>query len=256
VHIDYSVSLWNYTHYADSPSLERIAASLRAHSYGIELWGNWRDEKDLYDETGRARLKAALHGMQVSMHSTMDANTIERQQKQIDTAAAIGAGVIVLHPSDLRPTGTTTLDVALARDAVAYAQAKGVRLALENTREISFLVDAMTKVDGMRICLDVGHVYLADAVMADVLAAIKHRLIHLHIQDLLSPLEVTHLPGIMKDHYIPGTGGIPRPDWELLAQTLQEIDFNGAAVLEIQPRKPLQTALLTKTFLHGLWGPD
>jgi len=251
VGIRYAVSLWNYTHYANPPSLERITATLRQHGYGIELWGAWGDEKDLYDEIGRQRLQVATQGMLCSLHTTMDATTMELQTKQIDTAAAIGAKVIVLHPSDLMAKGTKVLDVGLTRDAVAYAGKKGVRLALENGR-LAFLAEAADKVDGLGICLDVGHVYLNGETMADFLGALKKRLIHLHIQELLSEAELEHLPGTMKDHYIPGTGSIPRADWELLARTLHEIAFDGMAVFEIQPRKPLQTALLGRLYIEEL----
>lgn len=251
MHIRYSVSLWNYTHYADAPSLERICASLREHNYGIEVWSNWRDEKDLYDEAGRRRLTAALQGMQVSLHTTMDSNTFERQKKQIDAAAAVGAGVIVLHPTDLAPKGSSTLDVPLTRDAVAYAREHGVRLALENGHQ-EFLEEAVSKVDGLNVCLDVGHIYLHAESMADFLAALKSKLIHLHIQDLMLDIEQKELPGTMKDHYIPGTGSIPRADWELLARTLHEINYDGIAVFEVQPRRPLQTALLTRQLMQSL----
>lgn len=253
MHIDYAVSLWNYTHYTDSPSLERICAALRAQGYGIELWGAWRDERDLYDEAGRGRLRAALQGMPVSLHTTMDANTIERQQKQVDAAAAVRANVVVLHPSDLSPSGTRTLDVALARDAVAYARSKNVRLALENGN-LPFLSSAIEQVDGLRVCLDVGHIYLANESMQTFLDTLKQYLIHLHIQDLLSPVEAERLPGTMRDHYIPGTGGIPRRDWDLVAQALHDIDFAGTLVFEVQPRKPLQTALLARLFMDEILG--
>jgi sugar phosphate isomerase/epimerase len=251
VHIAHAVSLWNYTHYTDSPSLERICASLREHGYGIEVWPTWRDEKDLFDETGRRRLKSALQGMPVTLHTTMEANTIELHKKQIDAAAAVGAGVVVIHPTDLMPKGASRPDLALTRDAVSYAHEKGVRLALENGK-LAFLAEAANSVEGLGICLDVGHVYLNHESMSHFLNELKSRLIHLHIQELLSEIEIARLPGTMKDHYIPGTGTIPRSDWELLARTLHEIDYSGAAVFEIQPRRPLQTALLGKVFLDNL----
>jgi sugar phosphate isomerase/epimerase len=251
VRISYSVSLWNYTHYADAPSLERICASLREYGYGIEVWPAWHDDKDLFDVPGRQRLKHALQGMPVTLHTTMEANTIDRHKKQIDAAAAAGAGLVVIHPTDLAPKGSSTLDVALARDAVAYGHENGVRLALENGRQ-AFLVEAANKVDGLGICLDVGHVYLHQETMSGFLNELKGRLIHLHIQELLSEVEMERLPGTMKDHYIPGTGSIPRADWELLVRTLREIDYDGMAVFEIQPRRPLQTALLARCFLNDL----
>ena len=57
-----------------------------------------------------------------------------------------------------------------------------------------------------------------------------------------------------RDHYTPGTGGIPQAEWKLLAQTLKEIDFDGIAVFEIIPRNPLQNTVLGKRFLEGILG--
>ena len=247
--ITYAVSLWNYTHYSDSPSLERICASLREHGYGIEVWPDWHDEPDLFSEAGRLRLKAALQGMPVTLHTSMVANSFERHKKQIDAAKAVGAPLVVIHPSDLYTAGAKTLDVGLTREAVAYGMEQGVRLALENGQR-SFLTNAAGKVDDLRICLDVGHVYLNHEKMSDFLAELGTKLIHLHIQELLSEVELAQLPTTMKDHYIPGTGTIPHDDWERIGRTLHDVSYSGALVFEIQPRRPLQTALLGKEFLH------
>ena len=53
VDMKYSVSLWNYFHYADVPSLERVITLLREQDYGVELWGSWREEKDLFDDLAK-----------------------------------------------------------------------------------------------------------------------------------------------------------------------------------------------------------
>jgi sugar phosphate isomerase/epimerase len=249
VRIDYSISLWNYTHYADAPSLERILAQVREAGYGIELWGAWRGEKDLYDETGRKRLKSALQGMRVSLH-TAGADTFDRHKKQIDAAADLGASVLVLHPDDLYVKGAPrTLDAVLANQAVDYARVAGVRLALENG-QLPFLAQARDQVKSLYFCLDVGHVYLTTEPLSEFLNALKHRLIHLHLQDLaVEPARAMRFPGTGVDHYTLGAGGIPEQDWRLLFATLEEINFEGAAVFEIQPWNPLQTAGMGRAFL-------
>lgn len=187
--------------------------------------------------------------MQVSLHAA-GANTLELHRKQIDTAAHLGGEVIVIHPDNIFATGKSDIDVGLAREVVAYAGNSGVSIALENGR-LADLVYAIENVEGLGICLDVGHVYFTEDPMAAFLDALKERIIHLHIQDIL-PEPESNLPLAGKDHYIPGTGGIPKEDWELLVATLREIDFQGTAVFEIQPRNPLQTALPGKTFLQEL----
>ncbi len=247
--IEYSVSLWNYFHYADVPSLERVITLLREQDYGVELWGSWREEKDLFDEVGRKRLKDILQGMKVSLH-TAGANTFDLHKKQIDAAVDLGAEVVVLHPVDLTSKDSSNLDVHLALQTVKHAAKHGVEIALENG-ELPFLVNAIEEVEGLGICLDVGHIYFTSNSLDEFLHALKERIIHLHIQDIL-PEDELALPGTGKDHYIPGTGGIPDSDWQLLTATLKEIDFQGIAVLEIQPRNPLQTALLGMNFMQKL----
>jgi sugar phosphate isomerase/epimerase len=252
VKLDFSISLWNYTHYAAAPSLERIIDLVRAAGYGIELWGAWRDEKDLYDLAGRRRLKSALQGMPVSLH-TAGAATLDLHKKQIDTAADLGAGIVVLHQDDLYLQGARrTLDVTLAQQAVAYAQAARVRLALENGL-LPFLTQAHNEVDGLDFCLDIGHVYQTQDPLATFLAVLKDRLIHLHLQDISrEPLAGLRFPGTLIDHYELGAGGIPAEDWRLLLRTLDEIAFEGTAVFEIQPWNPLQTAAKARAFLETL----
>jgi len=247
--IKYSVSLWNYFHYASVPSLERIIMLLREQNYGIELWPSWKEEKDLFDEVGRKRLKYLLEGMEVTLH-TGGGNTFDLHQKQIDAAVDFGAEVIVLHPSNLVSRNNSNLDVQLTSRAVAYTGERGVKLALENGK-LPFLASTIERVDGLGICLDVGHVYFTSDPMSKFLDVLKERIIHLHLQDIL-PKGEDNLPHTGKDHYMLGTGGIPDTDWQLLAATLKEINFQGIAVFEIQPRNPLQTALLGMDFMQEL----
>ena len=247
--IRYAVSLWNYSHYADVPRLERVLALLRDQGYGVELWSPWREERDLFDLVGRTRLKDALAGMEVSLH-TAGANTLQLHQKQIDAAAYLGAEVVVLHTDDVFIGVESGLNVALAREVVDYASKTGVKIALENG-ELSNLMTAIENVEGLGICLDVGHVYLTGGQMSEHLDVLKDRIIHLHLQDILPEVE-SHAPLAENDHFIPGTGGIPEEDWELLIATLKHSDFQGMAVFEVRPRNPFQTALLGRTVVQEL----
>jgi sugar phosphate isomerase/epimerase len=253
MHIEYAISLWNYTHYANVQSLAREIALIHEHGYGVELWSSWQGEGDLFGEAGRIRLRHALQGMTVSLHTAL-VNTFAEHKKQIDAAADFGAKVVVVHPSDLVTEENAGLDVALARDVVAYGGDHGVRLALENG-QLPFLVQAIEAVDGLGICLDIGHIYLTMDPMCRFLDAFKDRIIHLHLQDILSQPEIG-LPRTGKDHYIPGSGGIPEADWRLLATTLNEVDYQGMAVFEIRPRNPLQTALLGTRFMDRILRGD
>ncbi len=251
MHIEYAISLWNYRHYADVGELEHEIALIRQQGYGVELWGDWRGGEDLFDEANRERLRPLLAGMTVSLHTALG-NTFAQHQKQIDTAAAWQGRVVVIHPRDLVSHSDGRLDVGLARDVVAYAAEHNVQVALENG-QLPFLLGAIRAVDGLGICLDVGHVYLTPDPLSDFLDAFRDRIIHLHLQDVLTEAE-RRLPETGDDHYIPGTGGIPAADWRRLAETLRAVDYDGMAVFEIRPRNPLQTALMGTRFMNQLVG--
>ena len=247
--VRYAISLWNFSHYPGVGTLEQELAAIRDLGYGVELWAQWKDGPSLYAESERSRLKAALAGMPVTMHSAI-VRTFEEQRAQIDTACDLGAGVLVVHSDEFYAGDSRELDASLCRDVVAYARERGVCVALENG-QLPFLETALAAVEDLRICLDVGHVYLTDDTMQACLAGLKGRIVHLHLQDILTPVEVG-LPGAASDHYTPGTGGIPLEDWRLLAAHLDEIGFDGTAVFEIRPRYPYQTASLGRRFFDGL----
>ena len=247
--IKYSISLWNYLHYTGSPGLDQVINHVRGLGFGIEMWGSYQG-KNLYDLEECRKIKPLLNDITVTLHTVGASNSFDLHKKQIDAAAELGAGLIVLHPDDLVTKDKKAFDADLARSAVAYAKERSVKLALENG-PLLFLTEAIEKTEGLGICIDVGHVYFTSDPMSKFLAALKHRLIHLHIQDILPEAE-KKLPWRGDDHFIPGTGGIPEKDWELLAKTLKEIDFRGTAVFEIQPRNPLQTALLGKNFFQKM----
>ena len=253
--IKYAVSLWNYTHYTNAPDLEGICAQLREQGYGIELWSGYGglDGEELYNAAGSKRLKAALQGMPVSLHSDIYARSFDGHQKQIDTAAQVGADVIVIHADNIYLPDSKVLDESLANRVVAYAAGCGVTIALENG-QLPFLTETINKVEGLKFCLDTGHVYLTQYSMQEFLTALKHKIAHLHIQEVLSEPEKTLVGnyGIIYDHYIPGTGGIAASDWQKLISALQEIDFSGTAVFEIHPRDPLQTAFLGSQFIQNI----
>ncbi len=248
--IRFAVSTWNYTHYASIAPLDAIINELRVHDYGIEMWPSWGWEAALKDHATRLRLRETLSGMAVSMH-TGGVSSREEHAAQIDAAAELGATVLVLHPSDICiPEDEDRPDVPLARWVAAYAEDRGVKAALENG-QFPFIEETLESVAGMNACLDVGHVYLTDQPMSRFLDVMAPRLVHLHLQDTRSALEMT-LNDAPKDHCIPGTGGIPDADWQLFVARLRQIDFEGTAVLEIRPRSVLQSALLGRTFVSSL----
>jgi sugar phosphate isomerase/epimerase len=248
--IQYANSLWNFSHYDRNATLEEELARIRELGYAVELWNRWPGRESLFASSQRASLKAALAGMPVSLHTGF-AYTLAEQQAQIDAARDLGARILVVHPDEFFAGGQRDrLDVPLCREVVRYGARQGVRIALENGK-LAFLEEAFAAVEGLGFCLDIGHIYKTPHSLSDYLDALKGNLIHLHLQDIL-PADEETLPHAGVDHYAPGTGGIPREDWALLAATLQEIDFQGTAVFEIRPRNPYQTAFQGRCFLEGV----
>ncbi|MEW6359804.1 MAG: sugar phosphate isomerase/epimerase family protein [Planctomycetota bacterium] len=229
MHIEFRMSLWNYIHYASCPPLEGVMAEIRGLGMGAELWDRWRDQTGLFSPAQRDRMKALVEGMKVSMHTIMPrdrAMTWEENVEQIDTAAYIGADAIVAHVSSTG-IGAPDADYRLLRDAVNYAEDKGVTLAIENG-DAHAIGRALPEVPNLKTCLDTGHVYNDGFTMPEVLGIMGDRIVHLHLQDRLPHL----------DHYVPGTGIIPQEDWKLLFAHLKKINFQGAGVFELRPRRP------------------
>ena len=243
--LHYRISLWNYGHYTYPQSLEAAIAESAANGYGVELWDGWKEDRKLFSPLYRERLRVALANVPSSLHSG-GVQSLADHQVQIDCAAHIGSDVIVIHPGHLNPPDGKGPDLAYGRDVVQYAAARGVTIALENG-PLWFLAAAIEGIEGLKICIDTGHLYFEEgrrgqgpASMAEYLRVLRPRLAHLHLQDRLDD----------SDHYILGTGRIPPADWELLVRALEEDDFRGAGVFEIQPRRVLRTAAESVAFLQ------
>jgi sugar phosphate isomerase/epimerase len=249
IQIKHSVSLWNYFHYMKTPGLNHTIELLRQWNFGIELWNRFGEHEDLFSKSMIAKLKPQLQGMDISIHSA-DGNDFDFHKKQIDAAADYGAKVVVLHTDNLTDKKDLSLNIELAKNITNYASNCGVSLALENG-EFDFLVNALKNIEGLKICLDLGHVYFTSDPLEKYLKTFKHRIIHLHIHDVF-PQGHESTSHTFQEHYIPGTGKIHKDDWDLLISILKEIDFEGMAVFEIAPRDPLQTAFIARSFMEQL----
>jgi sugar phosphate isomerase/epimerase len=237
--LDYRISLWNYFHYNQPGTLERVVGSIREGGYGVEIWPMWSGEENLFDPIYRDRLKLLIRDMPSSIHSG-GPDTLEHHRLQIDTAADTESDVIVVHAGHMK-LGSESPDYGFAQSVLDIAHERGITLALENG-PLEMLSGALENLEGLKICLDVGHVYFTPDPMKAFVDALKQDIRHLHIQDTLGKT----------DHYTPGTGTIPVEDWTYFFEGLEESGFDGAAVLEIRPREPLQHAEDTGVFLGGL----
>ncbi len=235
--IDYRISTWDYLFYHRPGTLEGVIGEIRDAGYGVEVFPRWFDEDDLFKPIYRQRLRILVGDIPSSIHGA-GPETMDHHQAQIDTAADTESDVIVVHLNHMRLAGEEP-DFLFAQEVLDRAQQRGIIIALENG-PLPLLQRASENLRGLRFCVDTGHVYHHPEPMRTVLDTLGEDICHLHIEDTLGN----------SDHYVPGTGTIPMDDWRYLLQKTEEIGFSGAWVLEIRPRRPLQHAEQTMTFLN------
>ena len=237
---DYRISLWNYFWYYTPGSLEDLMDEVRQAGRGIELWDRWKEDRDLYQSKYHDRLRAMTDGMKVSVHGKACKGR-EDHLLQIETAKAIGADVMVVHLTHF-PDGEGQVDLDLMKEMAGRCRDAGVRMALENGNKDG-LLKAFDHVGcELGFCFDTGHREGLADFFEEFLGSFGDRLCHIHLQD----------PEPQADHWELGTGVNTPQDWRLLKAKLAEINFEGAAVFEIRPRRPQATAARSIRFFEGI----
>jgi sugar phosphate isomerase/epimerase len=250
--LNYILSLWNYEAYAEPETLEEAVADARRAGYGVELWPSFKRQKDLFAPENRERIVRLLQDVPSSLHAGA-ADTFEEHKIQIEAARDTGSTVIVVH-ADWLGLRESSRDYGLARDVVACGSENGVTIALENgvgQGNLDELTHALEAVSGLRVCLDIGHVYVAhDHPIREYLDRLSSHIAHLHLQD------VYLVPGTRRaksdSHRPPGQCDIPLADWQRLFSTLEKIDYKGFAVIEVRPFTPVEVASQTAEFLEPI----
>ena len=225
------------------PTLGKAATSILSldESLGVEVWASReREEPEAtganFDDLVRACRSAAF----VSVHTRglfwhWDPKKLRHE---IEFARTVGGETLVIHPVCLglkRPG--ERIDVDEVQRIAVFGRARGVRLALENVRDsiwsLDHVLDALgtdPEESNLGICIDVGHAHLsadtephADgaAAVSTYLRRYAQSLIHLHLHD-------NH--GERDEHLAFGEGTI---EWDRTLGTIEEIGFDGTAVLEI-----------------------
>ena len=280
--LNLSVSLWNYIHYfplkkggtnfAFENGLEGMAVvvdDLWNQGFGVEPWAKWAnwtwtspsreglvaDAIDLFHPKYHKRLSELLGGVRSTWH-TGNEDTLEEYQRQIDTVAVTGSKALVVHAGNLF-LAEPTPDYGFAREVLQGASAKNVTIVLENASEgeadqdpsmwnLEILQRALAKLPDLMVCLDTTHTQkYSRHPLRQYIDVLKDRLCHLHISDAFTPEET-----FARMHTTPGHGNIPEEDWRYLLDALDEIGFEGDAVLEIIPSSPLRIAQETQRFLR------
>ena len=243
--LKFSISLWNYSHFTNLLSLKEIAEFCRERNCGLEIWPDYGEWADLFEEQTIKKVKPLFEGVELSLHTRTGQNSLDQHKAQIEATVQYGAEILVLHPDDLYFPGTRDANLELANQALEFAKSAGVRLALENG-QFGFLKQIYENIEEMPFCLDFGHVYLVPETLQQFLDLFKHRIIHYHIHDSLYPYESIKNQPAWKfiDHHIPGAGIIPEEDWQLLFTAMKEVNYQGSAVLELRPYHPKQAISL------------
>lgn len=159
---------------------------------------------------------------------------VEETLRGIDLAHELGAGLIVVHPSDepvkpedrvrrLGQAGRSLLEVSSA------ARRCGVKLAVEmlprtclcNTaEELERLVGPLPR-DVFGVCIDTNHLMAGYRNLCDTIIRFKDRLLEVHCSDY---------DGVDEKHAMPGTGVV---DWPAVMRTLRRIGFTGPLNYEV-----------------------
>ncbi len=245
MNLKFSLSMWNFSHFSKLIPLEEITEFARENNFGLEIWQDYGEWTDLFDAQTIKKVKPLFEGIEVTLHTRTGQNTLDQHKAQIDATVQYGAEILVLHPDDFYFSGTREANLDLANQAHEYAKSTGVRLALENG-QFCFLKNIYEQIETMEFCLDIGHVYLVPETMKQFLDVLKTRIIHYHFHDSLIPYEaIKSQPSWMLiDHHIPGTGIISEEDWHQVFAAMNEVNYQGSAVLEIRPYHPFQSIAL------------
>jgi sugar phosphate isomerase/epimerase len=164
--------------------------------------------------------------------------------------------VLVSHTSELfsvKEDRRSRLDICRKNilEVVAFCEQSGTRLALETiwnfteqtgeesslgeTEEEFLEIVNFSDSECLGIHIDTGHSHLLGNLMRIVELA-GDRLFSLHIHDNHGQREGGH----WDEHLIPGEGDI---DWERLLSTLASVNYNGALVVEVPPKGPVESRL-------------
>ena len=171
-----------------------------------------------------------------------DEDIFQTLVENIETAAIVGAEIIVIHPKQHlcyaeHPRELFQMNVAFYKKLIPYAETFGIRIATENmwqynvashvptdavcsrAWEFCELIDAVDS-PWLVGCLDLGHATLMKANVPDFIRAMGNRLQALHIHDVSLDKDSHTLPYTMKTDYTPILGA------------LKEIGYQGDITFE------------------------
>lgn len=152
--------------------------------------------------------------------------------KSVDLAAALGAGMVVVHGgAEPIPAQSRSDRLCAARESLwsvgERCEMLGLRLALEylprtcpgnSVEELMYLLSGLSR-DLAGVCLDLNHANLGQALTESILA-LSGRIITVHASDN---------DGIDERHWLPGQGVI---NWEEALRALAQAGYGGPFMYE------------------------
>lgn len=165
----------------------------------------------------------------------------------IDSASEFGVPIVICHVSsgwecpEINDLGLSRYDAL-----VEYAKEHNVIIAFENLRKIgniAYFCDRYENNDNVRFCYDCGHEhgYTKSVQFMDIFC---HRAICTHIHDNLG--RGWDKIGDPDLHLLPFDGNL---DYEKMMRKLDEYDYSGSLMLEVNNGNPKYNVLSTEEFL-------
>lgn len=200
----------------DLDTLDFVEAKRLADEYGVELWS-------LHLPFGPFEM------IDISLSSLAN-NTVKYLCSLIDKAAAIGIGVMVVHPSgepiaeEDRPARLECAKRSLYTLA-EYANERGAVIAVEDLprtclgRNSSEILELISVHPNLRVCFDTNH--LLSENIHDFIMKVGSKIITTHVSDY---------DAINERHWFPGEGVI---DWKQLKADLDAVGYDGYWLYEI-----------------------
>jgi len=190
----------------------------------------------------------APFGDPIDITSTHEETRIHARQelmKAIDAACQLSTSYFVLHPGPERgdfPYEEKIKHTQLLLDELKilyeHCGTCGMHLALENMlphlftgyqRDLLWLLGALED-HHIHICFDTGHAYLGGEAHS-MIPTFKEKLKLIHASDNY---------GHYDDHFPPGQGKI---DWPQIVQQLDEHQFDGTMILELQGEQSISVGI-------------
>jgi len=248
---EYAISSWTFEDVDLEVALKTIAES---GFRNVELWGD-TTHLDPRFQLPRRDVASWLKRYHLSVHSLHTpfrnfprfAEAAEGESwrrklwlQSIDDCAALGAPIAVVHAMNRHEYNYGMDRVGFVHDTLAelcaHARSRGVALALENIasgdrpgEEILCTLAEQKRlfgdIEGLRWCLDIGHVTLTSNDMKGEIDACLDRLVTLHVHNN---------DGSSDSHETPDRGVIDWPRWY---DTLRGGGYKGQFVLEVYGRK-------------------